>query len=343
MTEYTSLERMTAALNFEKADRVPVFLNNALAASRVIGVKVGQLLHNPELFAEALVTSYKTYQYDGVRISSDVTVEVEALGGRVAFPEDAGGSLVEHPVKTRADFDGLKTLNPQTDGRLATMLKTVSLVRRAVGEDTFIAATVQGPMNIASQLVGVPKAMMMIFKEPDFLEKMLDFAVEISFNYGMAMYKAGANCLTFGEASCSASILGPAHYRRFVKPRHERLVAALKAEGQPYQTMHICGKLDPILEDLADIGIASADIDSPVDMAAGRAKLGRRLAMIGNVAPLELMESSPERVTELARAALDGKEGLGLVLGAGCNMSPLCPPENIRAMVQAARNFGYYN
>ncbi len=343
MSNYTSRERMLAALNFERPDRVPVFLNNALATSRAIGVKVGELLHNPELFARALVTSYKTYGYDGVRISSDVTVEVEALGGKVAFPEDAGGSLVDHPVKSRADFDRLKMPNPQTDGRMALMLKTVALARAQVGEDAFIAATVQGPMNIASQLVGVPKAMMMIIKEPDFLEKLLDFAVEISIAYGLAMYGAGADCLNFGEASCSASILGPKHYRNFVKPRHTRLVAALKEAGRPYQTMHICGKLDPILEDVAETGICSADIDSMVDMAESRRRLGRRLVMIGNVAPLELMESPPERITELAREILDGREGLGLILGAGCNMSPRTPPENIRAMVEAAKVYGIYN
>ncbi|MDR2946259.1 MAG: uroporphyrinogen decarboxylase family protein [Candidatus Adiutrix sp.] len=342
MKQYTSLDRMMAALNFERPDRVPVFLNNALASSRAIGLKVGQILRDPERFAEALVTSYKTYGYDGVRVSCDVTVEVEAMGGKVAYPEDAGGSLVEHPIKTPADFDRLKMPNPLTDGRMPLMQKVVSLARSQVGDNTFIAATVQGPMNVAAQLVGVPNAMMMIFKNPEFLEKLLDFAVEVSFAYGSAMYKAGANCITFGEASCSVSMMGPAHYRRFVKPRHERLMTAFREAGHPYQTMHICGKLDPILLDVAETGIRSADIDAPVDMAAAREKLGSRLAMIGNVSPVELMEAPAERVTELAKGVLDGKEGLGLVLGAGCNMSPLTPPENIRAMVEAARDYGVY-
>jgi uroporphyrinogen decarboxylase len=334
---------MLAALNFERPDRVPVFLNNALASSRAVGVKVGRILRDPDLFARALVSSYETYGYDGVRVSCDVTVEAEALGGKVAYPEDAGGSMIEHPVHSRADLDRLKVPKPLTDGRMPLMLKTVSLVRSRVGDNTFIAATVQGPMNVAAQLVGVSRAMMLIFKDPDFLERLLDFAVEVSFAYGTAMYRAGANCVTLGEATCSASMLGPVHYRRFVKPRHDRLIAAFKAAGHPYQTMHICGKLEPILDQVADTGVRSADMDSPVDLAASRRRLGRRLTMIGNVSPVELMAAPAARITELAREVLAGREELGLVLGAGCNMSPRTPPENIRAMVEAAELHGRYD
>lgn len=338
----TSKERMLAALNFRKPDRVPVFLNNALATSHVIGLKVSQVLHDPERFAQALVASFEEYGYDGVRISCDVTLEAESMGAVVKFPEDAGGSVIEHPVRDRESFERLPFPDPAVSGRMPLMLETVRRVRAILGDGVFIASTIGGPMNMTSQLLGVDQALVMLLEEPELIEDMLDFCTRVAIMYGTEMKKAGADCVNIGEASCSVNLLGPNHYRRIVKERHTRLIRALREAGVEYQTMHICGRLAPILKDVADTGVASADIDSPVDLRESRAVLGRRLCMIGNISPTELLMGSPERVDDLAREAIGCKDGLGFILGAGCNMAVTTPPENIRTMVAAAKKYGMY-
>ncbi|MDD2498641.1 MAG: uroporphyrinogen decarboxylase family protein [Desulfitobacteriaceae bacterium] len=339
---YTPLDRMMAALNFEKPDRVPVFLNNALATSRAIGVHIRDIITNPDKFKEALVTSYRIYGYDGIRISCDVTVEAEAMGGKAAYPQDAGASLVKNPVSSKEDFFKLKKPNPKKDGRMPLMLRTTELVRKEVGDGVYIASSVMGPLNIASQMVGVTNLMLLIYDDPVYFEQLLDFASEITVEYGTEMFKAGANTITMGEAMCSVSMIGPHHYKNFVQPRHKRVIDGFNSNGVKYHTYHICGQLEPILEAVSDTGVASIDVDSPVDMIACRERLGRKTTFIGNISPAELVRSSPERITELCAHVLSGKDGLGLVLGAGCNMSPATPPENIKAMVEAAKTYGVY-
>jgi uroporphyrinogen decarboxylase len=264
------------------------------------------------------------------------------MGGKAQYPEDAAASLVEHPVKSSADFDKLKMPNPHTDGRMPVMIKTTELTRRAMGEDVFIISTVQGPLNTASQLLGVSEMMMMIIEEPEALEKILDFTSELSILYGKAMYQAGADGLMMGEAMCSTSSIGPQHYVELVKKRHKMIIDEFNRCGLRNHGFHICGQIAPILADVADTGVDSIDVDSPVDMRAARERLGRRVTMLGNIAPSELLNSNPERIRELCAEVLAGKEGLGLVLGAGCTMSPDTPEANIRAMVEAAKEFGVY-
>jgi uroporphyrinogen decarboxylase len=333
---------MTAAFNFERPDRVPVFLNNALGTSRCIGIKIGEMLTNPEKFCEALCTAYRKYGYDGIRISCDVAVEAEAMGAKARYSEDAVVSIVEHPVADPVDFDKLKMPDPYQDGRMPAMIKTTALTRRAMGENTYIVSSVQGPFNTASQLLGVSEMMMMIIEDPEFLEKILDFTAELTMLYGKAMYKAGADCLMIGEAVCSTSSIGPVHYRRFAKERHKMIIDEFNRCGMKHHSFHICGQLEPILLDVAETGVASADVDSPVHMSAGREKIGKRMTMLGNIAPAELLNSSPEAITGLCRDVLSGKEGLGLILGAGCTMAPDTPEANIRAMVEAAKTYGVY-
>jgi MtaA/CmuA family methyltransferase len=332
---------MMVAFKLERPDRVPVFLNNALATCRVIGRKVGDMVRNPEVFCDALCTSYEKYGYDAIRISSDVAVEAEAMGGTAVYPEDAAVALKDHPVKSEKDFLKLTPPNPCTDGRMAIMVKTVELVRKRLGENVFISASASGPLNMASQLLGVEKFLMMSIEDPELVEKILDFTAEITVLYAKALFKAGATCITMGEAVCN--VIGKNRYVELAQKRHKRIVEEYNRLGMHYHTLHICGNIVPILQDVADTGIASIDIDTPMNFGTSRKTLGRRTVMIGNIAPTELLMSAPERITELCAAVLSDKEGLGLILGSGCNMNPNTPGKNIYAMVDAAKTYGLYD
>jgi uroporphyrinogen decarboxylase len=332
---------MEAAFDFERPDRVPVFLNNSLGSSRCIGVKIGGMLRDPEKFSRALCAAYERFGYDGIRVTCDVTVEAEAMGAPAHSPEDGPVSITEPLIKGPGDFDKLKMPDPRSSGRMPVMIKTTELVRRTRPE-AFIISSVQGPLNTASQLLGVSEMMVLMIEEPEFLEKVLDFTTDLTVLYGGEMYKAGADGLMMGEAVCSSSSIGPAFYREFAKKRHKRIIDEFNRRGLRRHGFHICGQLAPILADIAETGVDSVDVDSPVDMKTARETLGRRLTMLGNIAPSELLNAHPGRIRELCAEALSGREGLGLVLGAGCTMAPDTPEANIRAMVGAAGEYGVY-
>ena len=50
----------------------------------------------------------------------------------------------------------------------------------------------------------------------------------------------------------------------------------------------------------------------------------------------DLLEGTPERVYEACRRCHE-TSGKYFIVGAGCEISPLTPPENVRAMVAYAR------
>jgi uroporphyrinogen decarboxylase len=342
VSQPNGLERMCKALNFLKPDRVPVFLNNSFAATRVIGASVGEVTRDAEKLAEALLQSYRKFGYDGVRVGLDVAVEAEAMGCEAYHPEDAPVSIKRHIIAEPKDLDELKKPNPETDGRMPNFIKATEICAREIGSEGFITSLVMGPLNLASQLMGVRELLIMFIDEPEFVERLLDFAAEVTVDYARALYRAGAHCIVMGEAFCSVSMIGPGYYRQFVAKRHRQVVEELKRIGVRYTTYHICGELEPILFDVADTGVDSMDVDTPVDMQKCRQMLGPRMAFIGNVSPSALLNESPEHIEELCREALAGKDDLGLVLGAGCNMAADTPFENTQAMVAAAKKYGGY-
>jgi uroporphyrinogen decarboxylase len=71
--------------------------------------------------------------------------------------------------------------------------------------------------------------------------------------------------------------------------------------------------------------------------------MGGRVALMGNVAPLDLgVRGTPEQVYAAAIQCLDrAAPGGGLILSFGGGVSPGTRPENIDAFLQAARDWKY--
>ena len=72
-----------------------------------------------------------------------------------------------------------------------------------------------------------------------------------------------------------------------------------------------------------------------------KAKMGHRVALLGNVPPLDVgVRGTPDDVTRYARECLDkAAPGGGLILSFGGGVSPGTPPENVDALLAAARDW----
>jgi uroporphyrinogen-III decarboxylase len=78
-----------------------------------------------------------------------------------------------------------------------------------------------------------------------------------------------------------------------------------------------------------------------LDIAEVKAKMGHRVALMGNVPPLDVgVRGTPAEVAQSARECLDkGAPGGGMILSFGGGVSPGTPPENIDALLEVARDW----
>ena len=78
-----------------------------------------------------------------------------------------------------------------------------------------------------------------------------------------------------------------------------------------------------------------------MDIAEVKEQIGDRVALLGNVAPLDVgLRGTPGAVEQAAQFCLDtAAAGGGLILSFGGGVSPGTPPENIDAMLHAARTW----
>jgi uroporphyrinogen-III decarboxylase len=99
----------------------------------------------------------------------------------------------------------------------------------------------------------------------------------------------------------------------------------------------MCGNTDVLIAQMRQLPVDIYELDFPVNLPAARACLGPERVICGNISTtVELMEGPPSRVYEAARSC-HAACGSYHIVGSGCEVSPLTSPENLRAMVQYAR------
>jgi uroporphyrinogen decarboxylase len=128
-------------------------------------------------------------------------------------------------------------------------------------------------------------------------------------------------------------------YQTMVEPHLKRIFEHYSGLLRIYHNDTPCPHL---LESLSLAGFDVFNFSHETDIGLVKQKMGERVALMGNVAPLGLgVRGTPDQVYTAATECLDkGAPGGGMILSFGGGVSPGTLPENIDALVQAAKDWG---
>jgi uroporphyrinogen decarboxylase len=102
---------------------------------------------------------------------------------------------------------------------------------------------------------------------------------------------------------------------------------------------HNDGNIRPFLADLPETGFDVLNWSHKMPVDEARAKIGARMRLMGNVAPLDLgVRGTPDQVRAAASNILTkANGGEGVILSFGGGVSPGTPAENIEALAAATQ------
>ena len=151
----------------------------------------------------------------------------------------------------------------------------------------------------------------------------------------------------FGDdlASQLAPLFSPDIYREIIKPRHARMIAAVKARADVRVLYHSCGAVTPFIDDLIEIGV---DALNPVQVTARdmepaslKKRWGERIAFWGGINTQEVLPfGTPGEVRAEVRRVIDIlSPGGGFVLNSVHNIQNDVATDNIVAMFDEARAY----
>jgi uroporphyrinogen-III decarboxylase len=106
-------------------------------------------------------------------------------------------------------------------------------------------------------------------------------------------------------------------------------------------SVHICGKAEAILDRWMEAGMDIIEIDHKTDFGTARAAARGKCTILGNIDTTKMYLGDYNAVFQ-ATKELIGQAGLKteLIVSSGCMLSQNTPPDNVRALVDATRQFG---
>ena len=326
-------------------DRVPVIPQVTYTTAQLTGVGLVEALQSPEKTAEALLAGQRELGYDAIYVGweSSFNLLAEAMGCTMRFPEDSVPQVAEHVVKSPEDVDKLELPDPHNSGRLPIHMDMVNIVKDAVKGEIPLFAYTPGPFTLAGQLAGVNSLMVATIRNPQFVNNLIAVAFKASERYALANIQAGVDVVVTADPTASGSLISPKTFETYAAPHQQALVDAITQAGA-IASLHICGKTTAMLELMAGTGTSILELDHLVKLTEAKTRVGNDVILMGNLNPTELLlTGTPEAVETAARECIEavGQDGQ-YILSSGCEVPPLTPLANIRAMVTAAKKYGQY-
>ncbi len=140
----------------------------------------------------------------------------------------------------------------------------------------------------------------------------------------------------------------PETYRRVFKPRHARLMEAIRSRSAAPVMWHTCGSVRDVVDDLVEIGVTCLN---PVQTTAAgmeparlKADFGDRMAFWGGIDTMRVLnQGSPDDVGREVRQKIRAlAPGGGYILNPTHNVQPDVPVRNLLAMIEAGLRHGTY-
>jgi MtaA/CmuA family methyltransferase len=309
-------------------------------AARNAGIAYIDYTRDPNKLAEAQLKVIRDFGVDCALMNSDPAREVIDIAGEgsVRWFEDQGPAIFEEraALRDKARLNEFKVPDPHAEGRMHDRVRSIEICRRELGDETSVVGWIEGPLALAQELRGLNRIMTDIVDDPTFVRDLMAFVAEVEIVFAAAQIEAGADTIAMSDSA--ACMIGSRHYGELVLP-WQRYILQLIRDAHPgiILRQHMCGNVNPLVKQMATLPVDVYELDFPTNLATARADLGPERVILGNVSTItDLLEGTPESV-EAATKKCHEICGSYHIVGAGCEVSPLTPPENLRAMMRYAR------
>ena len=335
----TPLERTRALVAGKPVDRLPCHPMLMMFAARHHGMKYIDYTRDGRIMAEAQLHTARDFGTDVLLTCTDPAREVIDIAGEgsVDWFEDQGPAINEEraALSDKTLLRQFKLPEMGEGSRMFDRVKGIRIMHREAGGDLSIVGWVEGPLALAAELRGINSLMLDMIDDPDFVGDLLDFCAEVAIRYAMLQIDAGAD--TIGMSDAAASMMGPHFYHELLHPRQMRVYEAIKkAHPEVLTRSHMCGRTNELAEDMNLLPVDIFEVDFPSDLIQMKKGLGRHI-ISGNVSTItDIFEGTPEGVYAAA-AKCHRICGDRHIVNAGCEIPPMAPAENVRALICYAR------
>jgi len=296
------------------------------------------LCRNADLATEVTLQPLARFPLDAAILFSDILTVPDAMGLGLYFT-DGEGPRFERPLREEWEINDLTPVDPW--GNLRYVMDAVAQIRKALANEIPLIGFSGSPFTLACYMIegkggtDFERVKGMLYGRPDLLHKILDVNARSVVAYLNAQVESGAQAVMLFDTWGGA--LSNAAYQEFSLAYLQQVVAGLirERDGQKVPVIVFTKGGGLWLEKIAAIGCDAVGLDWTVDIGEARARVGKRVALQGNLDPSILL-TTPEIVRrEAGKVLASYGAGSGHVFNLGHGVSRVTPPENVAALVDA--------
>lgn len=322
-------ERVFKRLKGQKVDKIPNLNIIMTFAAKFIDVPYSKYVKDYRYLVEGNIKCCEEFGIDMVSAISDPCREGHDMGAKVKFPYDDVPRFDGNLIHNYKQLDSLNVVDPLKGERMLDRIKAVELFREKVGDTYPILGWVEGAFAEACDLRGMNQTMLDIHENTEKLEQLLEICTEQAIIFAQEQVKAGADFIGIGDAA--ASLIGPENYKKFVLPYEKRIIKAVHDLDAKVK-LHICGNINPLLEQLVETKADIIDLDWMVDFKKAVEIFQGQTSANGNFDPVDiLMQGSPEKVKKAVEECVYRGDETTFI-AAGCEVPAITPYENMYAV-----------
>ncbi|MFC1885938.1 uroporphyrinogen decarboxylase family protein [Thermodesulfobacteriota bacterium] len=346
MKELTGRERVVLAYKKEFPDRVPTQIIGNMIGRKSLGISGREMVTNPQKMAGVIIESWNMIHSDVVSVGVRSLLMAQAVGNECDFDERGLLHAKSRILEDKSNLNKLTLPVPQKDHPLPANLEVCDRVGSALAKNAGVMGSVSLPWTVAVQMRGMEQWIYDTVDDPEFVHAVMRFCTDYTKILGTAVLETVGEevvGLYTSDPSSGCSVISPKIYREFVRPYHKEVVDYFKSKDTLI-TFHICGFLDPIMEDIVSTGLDGISIDEKSSLKKMFETSGGKLVIIGNIPPLLFINGTREEIEAAVKTCLETSVGQkGYILASGCAIPPQTPLENLEYFMEAAKKYGRYN
>ncbi len=290
-----------------------------------------ELCKNPAAAAEVTLQPVERLGVDAAILFADILLVLEPLGVGLEFTQSEG-PRIPRPVRTA---DAVKRLMPvSVEAAVPFVFETVRLARRALGGRVPLIGFAGAPFTLASYLIeGGPSREFLHTKrfmreERAAWDHLMTALADLTADYLSGQIAAGVQAVQLFDSWVGT--LSPGDYRDFVLPHTRRAIERL---GRGVPVIHFGVGTATLLHLMKEAGGDVIGLDWRVELGPTWERLGRDVAVQGNLDPAVLLAGLPEirKAVQEILAGAGGRPGHIFNLGHGVHKET--PVEHVKAMV----------
>jgi len=343
----TPRERITAMLNKQPIDRVPVYpLINSISRLAT-GIDYEEWSKNVEKCAESIIKTTHELDLDCACTLVDLSVEASDFGQPLLYFNDKAACPAPgtHIILTENDYDKIPRIDVNKAPRMQEHVELCKILVKELGKDIPVVAFVFGPLGIVSMLRGLEDMFMDLYTAPEEVKKGVEIVTDVLCEWIDQLCATGVDAVMFDTLYASRSIMSLDMWKEFEGAYMPRLADRVRANGCMVM-VHNCGQgayfkeqceaMNPVLFSFNHPANGCASMQETVE------KYADKMILMGTIDPGWFMTADLESLEERVKEELDiFAPSKRFILSTGCEF-PACLDFTFpKKMVEMAKAYKY--